>query len=73
MKSPPSQEAFLEVFQVVQKVATSPGETLHGLALFILVEGPDGDLIRSVVSPADAELAMLRLIQPKIAQELEEP
>lgn len=64
MKTPPSEEAFREVYDVVSRTYTSPGERVAGLVLFVLTDGPEGDHVRLVISPADAEQAMLRLCRP---------
>jgi hypothetical protein len=72
MKTPPSEEAFLEVFQVVQRFLARPGERVTGIAVFVLVDGPDGDVLRSTISPADAEKAVLRIIKPRIDELIDE-
>ncbi len=64
MKTPPSEEAFREVYDVVTRCVARPGERVAGIVLFVLAEGPDGDAMRLVISPADAEQAMLRLCRP---------
>jgi cytochrome P450 len=64
MKTPPSEEAFREIYNVVQKCAARPGEKVIGLALFVLTDGPEHEHVRLVVSPADAEQALLRLVHP---------
>jgi hypothetical protein len=64
MKPPPSEEAFREVYDVVTRCVARPGERVAGIVLFVLTEGPDGDAMRLVISPADAEQAMLRLCRP---------
>jgi hypothetical protein len=68
----PSEEAFLEIYQVAQRCVARPGEKVIGLALFVLTDGPEGDGLRSVISPAEAHKAVLRIIRPRIDGVLEE-
>lgn len=71
-KTPPSEEAFLEVFQVVERVLARPGERVTGLAVFVLTDGPDGDMVRATISPADAQKAVLRIIRRRIDEVIDE-
>jgi hypothetical protein len=68
----PSDEGLQEIVKVVQAVMLRPGETLSGALVYVLVDGPNGDMGRWVVSPADAHEAVLRLLRKEINRVLED-
>jgi hypothetical protein len=70
-KAPPSDEAFLDLYEVAGKVLARPGETVRSIFVSILVDGPDGDQGRWIVSPADAYEAALRIVDRQIHEVLD--
>jgi hypothetical protein len=69
--SPPSDEAFLEIYEAVGKVLARPGETVTAVFVHILVDGPDGDMGRWIISPKDAYEAVLRIVDREIHEVLD--
>ena len=70
-KTPPSDEAFLELYDVCGKILARPGETVRGVFVHILVDGPDGDQGRWIISPRDAYEAVLRIVDREIHEVLD--
>lgn len=70
-KAPPSDEAFQELYEVATKILARPGERITSVFISILVDGPDGDMGRWIVSPADAYEAALRIVDRQIHEVLD--
>lgn len=69
--TPPSDEAFLELYEVAGKVLARPGETVRSVFVHILVDGRDGDRGRWIISPRDAYEAVLRIVGREIHEVLD--
>ena len=70
--TPMSDEAFREVYDVVDRILARPGERVASVFVHILVEGPDGEQGRWIVSPADAYEAALRIVRREINNVLDD-
>jgi hypothetical protein len=68
-KTPPSDEVLNEITNVVKAAMTAADERVLAIAAFVIVEGPNGPLGRSVIQPPDAADAVAKIIWRHLAGE----